>query len=286
MRFAIASTDRYLGVFDAFLKAGWEPVKLFVTPGDGTSDPNRAIIARATKLKLDVQASRMTQRDLRDLAERKCDALVVATYEWRICDWRPFLGHAVNFHCSPLPVGRGPNPTIRAILEKWESWGVTCHKIEPEFDTGAILAQELFPTALDECQESLDLKIQMAAGRLATRVAADFANLWDNGSPQGQGSYWKRPTEEQKTIDFAQPVESILRQVRAFEQVESIAKVSGAVVLVRRATGWAEVHDHPPGKVVHVAANAPRIVIAARDGYVALVDWRLLGGLPAPLPLV
>ena len=44
-RFAITATDRYLGVFKAFVEAGWAPVKLFTAPTDDRLFHNKATIA-------------------------------------------------------------------------------------------------------------------------------------------------------------------------------------------------------------------------------------------------
>jgi len=103
MRFAITASDTSYSVFNAFLKAGWEPVKLFVFSTQGSLDSNHKVIELAESRKISVQLSRMTQVDLRELAERECEVLIVANYQWRIGNWRPYLKHAVNFHPSPLP---------------------------------------------------------------------------------------------------------------------------------------------------------------------------------------
>ncbi len=167
MRFAITACDRYLGVFEAFLDAGWEPVKLFSVPATNVLDANGRAVALAKQHGIDIQMSRMSQADLHDLHMRGCEALIVASYNWRIGDWRPHMKYAVNFHPSPLPLARGPYPMVRAILEARSSWAMSCHKLEPEFDAGDILAAENFALDSEECHESLNLKLQMAGGRLA-----------------------------------------------------------------------------------------------------------------------
>src|ERR1019366_7763295 len=181
------------------------------------------------------------------------------------------------FHASPLPEARGPYPAFRAILEDRRSWGVACHKIEPRFDSGDILATESFPLSGAECYDSLDLRTQMAFGRLARRVADDFVQLWDQAQAQQGGSYWKLTSDAERTLDFAATVERVMRQVRAFGPTESIAQVNGRTIYVRRAVGWTEPHAHAPGTVVHV--DGRRSVVAALDGYVGLIEW-------SPIPLV
>jgi methionyl-tRNA formyltransferase len=274
MRFAITATDRYQGVFEAFIEAGWQPVKLFSAPLDNRTEFNQSVVARAQGLGIAVQLSPMQQHDLQDLALRGCDLLVVASYNWRIGDWRPYLRHAVNFHPSPLPEGRGPYPTVRAILEQRSVWGVSCHRLEAEFDSGPILAQELFPLDADECHDSLDLKVQMASRRLAQRVAADLPALWQQARPQQGGSYWPRWTDEERLIDFRLPVAAIARHIRAFRCVEALARVNDVMIYVRRAVVWTEPHSHPPGAMVHSCNHS--LVVAAADGYVGLVEWSVI----------
>jgi methionyl-tRNA formyltransferase len=276
MRFAITAVDRSLSVFDGLLAQGWQAVKLFTVPPDNLTNLNRATIKRAVGLGIPVQISRMQEADLRDLAERGCEVLVCASYNWRIGDWRPYMPYAINFHASPLPDGRGPYPAFRALLEGRRAWGVACHKIEHRFDSGDILAAESFPLTDSECHESLDLKTQMALGRLSHQVARNLPALWDQAQPQKGGRYWKLTSDQDRMLDFTAPVETIMRQVRAFGLSETIAQVSGIYVYVRRAVGWTEAHQHAPGTVVH--ADGRQSVVAAGDGYIGLVEW-------SPLPL-
>jgi len=275
MRFAITASDSSLSVFNAFLKAGWEPVKLFVFSTQGSLDSNHKVIELAQSKNINVQLSRMTPQDLQQLGEMGCETLVVAGYKWRIGDWRPHLKHAVNFHPSPLPEGRGPYPIPRAILEKRKSWAVTCHQLDANFDTGDILANESFPLDECECHETLSLKVQMAAGRLAERVARNFPALWDRAQPQGAGSYWPKLTQEELTLNFSNPVETLMLQVRALGLLETLAYVNGVLICIRRAAGWAETHPHLPGTVVHI--NNKIIVVAAQNGFIGIIEWNIVG---------
>jgi methionyl-tRNA formyltransferase len=273
MRFAITMSDRYLGVFEALLNAGWQPVRLFGAPTDGRLSPNRASIDRACALKIGIQLSRMSERDLKYLAEEECEVLVVASYPWRIGDWQRFLPHAINFHPSPLPECRGPYPLVNALLEKRTRWGVTCHKLAPEFDTGDILAQRTFDVDEQETHETLDLKTQMATATLARHVAQNFAALWAGATRQGEGSYAPLFSQAERTLDFGKTVEQILRTVRAFGRFECLACINEVLVHVARAAGWRETHDVRPGTVVH--SYALSTVVACRDGFIALLDWHL-----------
>jgi methionyl-tRNA formyltransferase len=274
MRFAITATDRYLGVLHALLERGWNLVKVFTTPVDGRLHHHGALLEFARKLAVPVQLSRLTAADLAALSEAGCEALIVASYCWRIPDWRAQLRFAVNFHPSPLPLARGPYPVPAAILQGATRWGVSCHKLEAQFDSGDVLRVLEFPLDADEDHDRLDLKVQLAARRLAGDVAEHFIQYWDGALPQGAGSYFPQWTVEDRRLDFKHRVEQILRRVRAFGRIECIADINGARLFVRRAVGWQESHGREPGAVVHW--NSLAMVITAADGYIGLTEWSLI----------
>jgi methionyl-tRNA formyltransferase len=271
MRFAFAGFDRWRVVFDAFVAAGWEPVALFTFPLDNQIEFNNEMVERAQQLRIPVKLSRIEEDDLRQLARQRCDALIVSGYDWRIPDWREHLRYAANFHPSPLPEGRGPYPLTRAVLDDRREWGISCHRVDADFDTGELIATERFPIEADEWHETLQLRLQLAAKRLASHVARDFERLWRDSRPQTQGSYWPRISESERTLDFTRPVAESMRIVRALGLIECLAPLHGAKVYVKRAVAWQETHQYEPGQVVHQYHRW--VVIAAADGYVALIEW-------------
>jgi methionyl-tRNA formyltransferase len=273
MRFALTATDRYLGVLNAFLDESWELIKLFTTPVDNRMHHHSAVIEAARKKGVPIQISRLTLDDLDSLARSGCDVLVVASYLWRIPDWKSRLPYCINFHPAPLPEGRGPYPAVKALLDQQPTWGVSCHKVEHDFDSGDLLATRQFPLSSGECHESLDLKIQMAMGRLATDVARNFQEYWEQALPQAGGSYYKYWSEQDRTLDFSDSVQSILRKARAFGLFECLATVNGITIFVKRVVGWEERHFCTPGTLVHTGHLS--LVVAARDGFVGIVEWSL-----------
>jgi methionyl-tRNA formyltransferase len=274
MRFAITATDRYLGILETLVERGWSPLKIFTTAVDNRVHHNSALIEFAQRLNVEVQISRLSDSNLRELAERGCEALVIASYRWRIGDWRPHLKRAVNFHPSPLPRGRGPYPAPSAIIEQAKTWGVSCHKLEHEFDAGDILKSIEFPLSEQEDHDCLDLRIQLAAKRLSADVADHFEDYWHAATAQGTGSYQPMWTVEDRRLDFSRSVAELLRRVRAFGPLECLARLNNTNFFVRRAVGWTEAHRIPVGTVVHL--NNLAMVVAAADGFIGLTEWSLI----------
>ncbi|WP_298966976.1 formyltransferase family protein [uncultured Methylobacterium sp.] len=275
MKFAFAGIDFLGGVFEGLVRAGWEPIKLFTRPCDGIYDHNETVVALARHHKVPIQLSRLRPEDLDALAavHGRDWALVVAGYPWLVTGWAGRVRYALNLHPSPLPDGRGPYPLFKAILDSYETWGVTAHVLaESGFDTGDILAQDLFATSPHETHETLLAKCQMAAQRLVQGpIAGDLPARWRAAEPQGDGAYWPRATDADRTLDFRQDVDAVLRRVRAFGTIETIARLGDARVFVAAADGWTEPHRHAPGTVVH--RHRRHVVVAARDGYVQITRW-------------
>lgn len=271
MRFAFAGCDRDLSLFKALIAEEWEPVQLFSVPEINHLSTNKDLLALAQAKKISIQLSRMNEHDLVGLREMQCDILVVGSYNWRIPEWKNYLSYAINFHPAPLPLGRGPYPIVNAILQSHKIWAVTCHKIAPDFDTGEILDSEVFPLLPHEIHDSLEIKIQIAKSKLASRIAKNFPALWQDAQIQTAGEYWPLFKDEDKTIDFAQPVYNIDRQLRAFGPIECIARINDNKILIKAGYVWPEPHSHVPGQVIHVSGKT--VVIACKDGFLAVTDW-------------
>ena len=274
MRFAITVTDRYIGVLESLLDRAWRPLKIFTTVVDNRLHRNTAVIELARRRNVEVQISRLSADNLRDLGQLGCEALIVASYRWRIGDWRPHLPRAVNFHPSPLPFGRGPYPLPAAILGQARSWAVTCHKVEHEFDAGDILASRDFPLGEHEDHDSLDLRVQLAARQLSADVAEHFEAYWQGARAQGSGTCFPSWTARERALDFSRTVAELLRQVRAFGPLECIARLNNTDFFVRRAVGWNESHRVPVGTVTYI--NSLAMVVAAADGFIGLTEWSLI----------
>ncbi|MBX9933415.1 MAG: hypothetical protein K2Y56_18080 [Methylobacterium sp.] len=112
----------------------------------------------------------------------------------------------------------------------------------------------------------------MAARRIALGpIARELPARWRAAEAQGEGSYWPRVTDADRTLDFRAGVEAVLRRVRAFGTIETIARIGDSRVYVAEAHGWIESHRHTPGTIVNRYRR--HIVVAARDGYIQVTRW-------------
>ena len=209
------------------------------------------------------------------------DAIVVVAYGEiltpEILDI-PRLG-AVNVHFSLLPRWRGAAPVQRAILEADEGTGVTVMLMDEGMDTGPILAT--VETAIEPEEDAGSLGARLA--ELGAPLLVETLRGLDQGvvEPRSQdhtgATYAPKLLPEERTIDWRQPADAIVRRVRAF------APDPGAVttfrqgrlkVLIARADpesgGSRVLPDAPiPGAMLGVDGD-PRV--QAWPGVVELVE--------------
>ena len=128
----------------------------------------------------------------------------------------PRLG-TVNTHPSLLPRYRGPNPVGWAIRNGETEIGMTFHWMEPELDTGAILAQEAIPLDDEHTWDELTPKFVDVVGRLMPAAMARV-EAGDPGDPQdeSEATYQSFFEPEYVEIDWSRPREEVARQVRAW----------------------------------------------------------------------
>jgi methionyl-tRNA formyltransferase len=122
----------------------------------------------------------------------------------------------LNFHPAPLPDFRGLGGYNVAILEDLPEWGVSCHYVDDQFDTGDLVAVDRFPIDREhETAFSLDLLSQERLRTLFERVLGmALRGEALPRSPQGEGRYVSN--EDFQRLRAVAPGAAVERAVRAF----------------------------------------------------------------------
>jgi methionyl-tRNA formyltransferase len=160
------------------------------------------------------------------------DALVVVAYgeilSPDVLDI-PRLG-ALNLHFSVLPRWRGAAPVQRAILEGDEVSGVTVMLMDEGLDTGPIVATRETTIGPDEDAGSLGQRLSEIGGPLLVESlrALDEGVAQPRAQDHSAATVAPKLLPDERTIEWDQPAETIVRKVRAF------APDPGAVTTFRR----------------------------------------------------
>ena len=122
----------------------------------------------------------------------------------------------LNFHPAPLPDIRGVGGYNVAVLEGMGEWGVSCHFVDPEFDTGDLVEVERFPIDPGSATAfSVDLMSQERLFGLFQRVMIRvLAGEELPREPQGPGRYVNR--EEFESLRRVREGDDLARKLRAF----------------------------------------------------------------------
>jgi methionyl-tRNA formyltransferase len=122
----------------------------------------------------------------------------------------------LNFHPAPLPDMRGVGGYNVAVLDGLAEWGVSCHFVDEQLDTGDIVEVSRFP--IDPARStalSVDVESQEQLFELFQRVMRRMlAGEKLPRTPQGEGRYVSR--EEFEAMRRVQPGDDLDRKLRAF----------------------------------------------------------------------
>jgi methionyl-tRNA formyltransferase len=194
------------------------------TPGLNSIDASTEL--KGTKVVI-VPEKAAVEPTLRSL---KPDVLMSWSFPWLVTGGAlalPTLG-AINFHPSLLPRHRGPNPVAWTIRMGDSDYGITWHRMSPEYDCGPILAQRSTPVLDEDTVSDVQPRLTTLGLRMLRGV---FVRLieGDPGDPQPmEGATLAEPFgEDYATIDWSRSAREIHDQVRAWSFTAGTHSVIG-----------------------------------------------------------
>jgi len=180
----------------------------------------------------------------------------------------------IGAHPSLLPRHRGPDPTYWAIASGDEETGVTVHRIEAEYDTGEMLAQERLRIDPSWSAWQLARALDRPSLRLLRATVARFARGEPAlGTPQDPALATAAPFPDDETcaIPWSGTTDRVIRHVRALSPAPGAwTEIGGALVVVINAAPAAvfpKVLEPGEGAVVE-----GRVLVRTADG--PLCFWR------------
>ncbi len=216
------------------------------------------------------------------LKERRLDVAVVFAYgrilPQDVLD-APRLG-CVNLHASLLPKYRGAAPIQWAILNGESATGISLMKMDAGLDTGPVYTQRQIsvPEQADGGQ------VTGLLSQLATTVIQEDLPLVFAGHapiPQDNTIATHAPPirAQHLLMDFARPVQALVRQVRAFAPSPAAhCFLAGKRLKILRASAVDSSTDGRPGTII--AAERDLLLVQAKPGVLAIETAQLEGKRP------
>ncbi len=145
----------------------------------------------------------------------------------------------INSHFSLLPQWRGADPITFAILSGQPKTGVSLMLIEPELDTGKLLAQKSLPISPNDTTPSLTTKLIDLSNKLLLECLPKYLKSQTtlrNQPHPNRATYSRKLTKDDGLIDWTKPAMHIEREIRAFlDWPKSRTSIAGKEVIITRA---------------------------------------------------
>lgn len=180
----------------------------------------------------------------------------------------------INAHPSILPKYRGPNPYLQAIWHREKFSGVTFHFMDEDFDTGAILLQEIIQ--IQDGDTGLELRRKICRS-VRGAISALLPHL-ENGTiiprvqNEKEAEYYPEITPQSMTLDFSKETSAeILAHVRAFHPFRPTYIQDGNffwIVNPYNVTISDEISD--PNKIIKRNILQRTLKISAKDGKILI----------------
>ena len=140
----------------------------------------------------------------------------------------------LNVHPSLLPRWRGAAPVERALMAGDTESGVTVIKLVKELDAGPIAARESFPLAPEDDAGAVFARAAEVAARLLDEILATPDPTFRE--QEGEPTYAKKITSEDRRLDLARPARELVDRVRALSpHIGARAELHGRGVTVWKA---------------------------------------------------
>jgi len=240
-------------------------------------------VAQPRSLRLDGKYPEDAAAAHQAIEAAQADAMVVAAYGLILPQWvldTPRLG-CFNIHASLLPRWRGAAPIHRAIEAGDPQTGVTIMQMDAGLDTGCMLRTGIEPILPTDTTGSLHDRLAELGAALMLQVLDQAAQGKLQPVPQPiEGiSYAHKIDKAEAAIDWAQPAQTIVNQVRAFNPFPgSSTSLNGEVLkiwaaqLVQGAPGVSQTC----GQIMALAHTG--IAVAATESIVNITELQRPGG--------
>lgn len=127
----------------------------------------------------------------------------------------PRLG-CLNVHPSLLPKWRGAAPIQRSIEAGDTVSGVTIMQMEEGMDTGAILKQEKYTLKGNETSAALHATFAEMGASLLLQTIEAIHEIKPIPQDNAKATYAHKISKAEAVIDWAQPAETLVNKIRAF----------------------------------------------------------------------
>ena len=240
-------------------------------------------VAQPKSLRLDGKYPEDAAAARQAIDAAQADAMVVAAYGLILPQWvldLPRWG-CFNIHASLLPRWRGAAPVHRAIQAGDRETGITIMQMDAGLDTGDMLLVKKL--AIEDTDTTATLHDRLAAlgGEMIVQALkqADSGRLAPVRQPSEGVSYAHKIEKAEAAVDWAQPVASIDRHIRAMTPFPGATAQLGPDTLKLCRAAIDRCPRPPELREGHIlSANAEGVRVVCGDGVLNVTELQRAGG--------
>lgn len=268
MKIALCTSDFYTPVQQSIRDTGHEVSHVF-TSCDLDSGWSLQTAEFAREMRAQFTVGKVTEEHIQEMKKEGVNLLISAAYDHKVPVPKDGSLKSVNVHGTMLPEGRGPWPSPHILLRYPDAAGMTLHTMTDKWDFGEVLLQEKIQVSDLDDSDSLTAKMVYLSGKLSRELLSNFDKVWSAKKPMiGQGSYWKIPTESERTISPHDSPGRIAAVFRAFGRLTLFTDGQSAAESVSKVVLWQAETNEPIGTLV--AYNKGQKLYAIQNGILAV----------------
>ena len=268
MKIAFCTCDFYAPVQQSIKDTGHEVSHVF-TSCDLESGWSLKTFEFAKEMRSQFTVGPVTKEHIDQMKQEGVELLISAAYDYKVPVPKDGSLKSINVHGTLLPEGRGPWPSPHILLSYPDAAGMTLHTMTDKWDHGDIVLQEKISVSDRDDSDSLISKMVYSSGKLTRQLLSNFEQIWTNRKPMvGDGSYWKKPTEADRTVTPHDKPERIAAVFRAFGDMTLFHDGTSPSQIVSKIVLWEAHTGEPVGTLV--AVNYDQRIYAIRDGLMAV----------------
>jgi methionyl-tRNA formyltransferase len=263
-------------VIDRLEALGQQVLLLVTTPGSRARPSNeyKRTVANARR-DLDILVTTHMGRLAGMLSPLEPDLIFTTGFSWRLPPELlklPRLG-SVNSHPSLLPRYRGPNPLYWQFINNETHGGLTYHRMDADFDTGPILAQQVIEiTPTDDIDNFFPKLVAAGASMMPGMLQAVAAGVPGIPQPLEGASYAPLCTEADRWLDWTRPAVQLLNQVRGWGHQGALASIDGQTYLVYGARAISMPTTAQPGTILDRTDTS--CLIQTGEGALRIIEYK------------
>ncbi|GHU16735.1 methionyl-tRNA formyltransferase [Alphaproteobacteria bacterium] len=175
----------------------------------------------------------------------------------------------INIHASILPRWRGAAPIQAALLSGDKETGISIMKMDAGIDTGDIISIKSLEITPQTNHGELSEKLGLMGAEMILETIANLDESLANAykQPESGVTYAAKISKESCRINWSDPAENILRQIKAFSPIPSSwSEINGMRIKILDAELSSEDFSDTPGTIHE------KMIVSCGNGCVRLLE--------------